>query len=193
MIFQRFDDRMLGLSNSTANMVSEGVLKPDQQQLMLEGRRTFTGYVLQEVPANSSIPGSHGSMPRYRALCPPVLVNSSTLSHTAFDSSLFFKSAWPEDVRVKEPTIIAEALARAKKYLPEKHVSSVADHLPRVVDSKELKHTSTAIIRHLLRLSTEGARTQVWMVSEKLQPIVKVNAAMFKKYYWELVRCMCFC
>jgi len=186
MIFQRFDDRMLGLPKSTTNVVSEGALKPDRPgQFMLQGRRTFNGHV-EEDPTNPSTLGSRGPVTLFRAFRRPILANPSIPS----SPGLFFKSAWLEDSRLKEPAIIAEALKRANKYLPEKHVSSVVDHLPTVVDSMELKHTSTGIIRHLLRLSTEGARIQVWMVSEMLQPIAKANPTMFKKYYWEFVRCM---
>jgi len=188
MIFQRFDDRMLGLPEGAIDVVSEGVLVLDRPLFVLAGRRTFTGRV-EEHPINSSARGPSGRVTRFTALHPPVLDNSPALS----SPGIFFKSAWPENTHRKEPALIAEALKRANAYFPENHVSSVIDHLPTVIASEELKHTSTSIIRHLLGLSTEGARTQVWMASETLQPIIKVNVAMFKKYYWELVRCTCFC
>ncbi|SJL06587.1 uncharacterized protein ARMOST_09929 [Armillaria ostoyae] len=109
--------------------------------------------------------------------------------------SLFFKAAWPENSRDREPDIIAEAISRANKYL-DKFKPYVLEHIPTVVSSQEVKHTSTGIIRLLLGLSAERSRTLLWMVCHKLDRIEEFyklpeedKAPAFWKAFWELIRC----
>ncbi|PBK63617.1 hypothetical protein ARMSODRAFT_942005 [Armillaria solidipes] len=132
------------------------------------------------------------------------LKTSSTVPHqgsraspgsTRGPPSLFFKAAWPENTRDREPDIIAEAISRANKYL-DQFKPYVLEHIPTVVSSQEVKHTSTGIIRLLLGLSAERSRTLLWMVCHKLDRIEEFHklpeedkAPAFWKAFWELIRC----
>ncbi|KAK0436466.1 hypothetical protein EV421DRAFT_1832480, partial [Armillaria borealis] len=110
--------------------------------------------------------------------------------------SLFFKAAWPENTRDREPDIIAEAISRANQYLDDKFKPYVLEHIPTVISSQEVKHTSTGIIRLLLGLCAERSRTLLWMVCHKLDRIEEFHklpeedkAPAFWKAFWELIRC----
>jgi hypothetical protein len=70
----------------------------------------------------------------------------------------FFKSSWPEDIRL-EHVIIATAITRANNYLPQGFGRFFLDHLPTISAADEIYDSSTAIIRTLLGRSTVGTRT----------------------------------
>ena len=104
----------------------------------------------------------------------------------------FFKSSWPEDVRPKEHEILATAVKRVEKYLPDHFRRFVLDHLPTISSSDEIYDTSTAIIRILLGRSTVGARTHYLMCSNLLSNLLGVadNFALFKEVLLHVVRGM---
>jgi hypothetical protein len=93
----------------------------------------------------------------------------------------FFKSSWTEDVRHKEHEVITTAVVRVKALLPEQYHSFVLDHLPTISGSSEIYDSSTAIVRTLLGLSTDGARTQYLMHSELLSNLLDI-ASDFEKF-----------
>ncbi|KIM42704.1 hypothetical protein M413DRAFT_444376 [Hebeloma cylindrosporum] len=102
---------------------------------------------------------------------------------------LFLKSAWSETRRCKEPEVILEAYKRAKNLLGTE-ARSVTDHLPVLVNSRELSYTSTEIIRRLVKSpTTHGFRVQLWMLSKKLQPIHALAPVDFWKAFWQTLRC----
>ena len=102
---------------------------------------------------------------------------------------LFLKSAWPETKRRKEPEVIIEAYKRAKELLGTE-ARSVTNHLPVLVNSKELAYTSTEIIRRLVKsTTTDGFCVQLWMLSKKLQPIHALDPKDFWKAFWHTLRC----
>ncbi|KIM42714.1 hypothetical protein M413DRAFT_122230 [Hebeloma cylindrosporum] len=105
------------------------------------------------------------------------------------DHILFLKSAWPETKRCKEPEVILEAYKRANELLGTE-ARSVTDHLPVLVNSRELSYTSTEIIRRLVKSpTTHGFRVQLWMLSKKLQPIHALSPMDFWKAFWQTLRC----
>jgi len=105
------------------------------------------------------------------------------------EATHFFKSSWTEDIRRRERDIIATAILRAND-LPEKFRHFVLDHLPTISASDEIYDTSTAIIRTLLGLSTDGARTQYLMCSELLDNLLGVadNFAKFTGILRDVIR-----
>lgn len=115
----------------------------------------------------------------------PVMYVQKTNSWTIF---FFLKSAWP-DTKRKEPEIIKEAYRRAETLLGTE-ARSVTDHLPIIVNSRELAYTSTEIIRRLVGSNTTtGFRVQIWMLSKKLQPIYALEPRDFWKALWHVLRC----
>jgi hypothetical protein len=94
--------------------------------------------------------------------------STSTQISDENEATHFFKSSWPEDIRQREHNIVAIAVMRANDYLPEHLRHFVLDHLPTISVSNEICDTSTAIIRTILGLSTDGARTQYLMCSKLL-------------------------
>ncbi|KIM42705.1 hypothetical protein M413DRAFT_122048 [Hebeloma cylindrosporum] len=105
------------------------------------------------------------------------------------DDILFLKSAWPETKRCKEPEVILEAYKPANELLGTE-ARSVTDHLPVLVNSRELSYTSTEIIRQLVKsTTTQGFRVQLWMLSKKLQPIHALAPVDFWKAFWQTLRC----
>ncbi|KAK0216566.1 hypothetical protein EDD85DRAFT_962350 [Armillaria nabsnona] len=156
---------------------------------------------LHDTPITASTPPP--MIRRIRACRQPK--TSSTVPHqgsraspglTRGPPSLFFKAAWPENSRDREPDIIAKAISRVNQYLDDKFKPYVLEHIPTVVCSEEVGHTSTGIIRLLLGLSTQRSCTLLWMVCHKLVPIVDLGKQpdeegldTFWKTFWELIRC----
>ncbi|KAK0190482.1 hypothetical protein F5146DRAFT_556265 [Armillaria mellea] len=109
--------------------------------------------------------------------------------------SLFFKAAWPENSRDKEPDIIATAISGTMQYLDHKFKLYVLEHNTTVVYSEEVGHTSISIIRLLLGLSAQLSRTLLWMVCHKVVPMIDLDKQSdeegldaFWKKIWELIR-----
>ena len=119
---------------------------------------------------------------------------TSTGTQTSSDdkATSFLKSSWPEDVRPREHYIIATAIERTKTLLPEEYQHFVLDHIPTVSASSEIYDSSTTIIRTLLDLSTDGARTQCLMCSDLLSNLLDVanNFEFFKGILHAVVRGM---
>jgi hypothetical protein len=152
-------------------------------QFQIKGRRTFTADATKspiEVPAATALPSAGARNSRH--LNKPATQPSS-------EGLLFLKSAWPETSRRKEPEVIDEAYKRAKKMLGTE-ARSVTDHLPVLISSEELVHTSTEIIRHLVKSKKEdGFRVQLWMLSKKLEPIHALKPKDFWTAFWHTLRC----
>ncbi|KAK0199580.1 hypothetical protein DFS33DRAFT_1267374, partial [Desarmillaria ectypa] len=191
IILQRFDAAMWGLSDIQISQTTENgpvsfYLESDKAKralFQLAGRRTFGADARSSDDAKISPP----------PLVSVTSVPSAATSH-ALDGSeqkshpLFFKAAWPENSRDREPEIIAEAVSRANQYLGE-FKAYVLEHIPTVVGWQEVKYTSTAIIRQLLGLHAERSCTLLWMVSHKLHPLKDRDGQDFWKAFWELIRC----
>ena len=110
--------------------------------------------------------------------------------------NLFFKISWPEDIRTKEADIIAKAQRLVKTGLEVEYQDCVLKHLPIVHSNGYIPRSSTAIIRTILGIPTEGSRSQYWMLSKKLEPLTAIlyDRDLFQRVYWELIRCrLVFC
>jgi len=118
--------------------------------------------------------------------------SSTQISSEEDEATHFFKSSWTEDVRPREHEIIATAVTRAKRDLPEHYRPFVLDHLPTVSASNEIYDSSTAIIRILLGLNVDGARTQCLLCSKLLSNLLGIahDFNMFKKILRDAVRGM---
>ncbi|KAK0199569.1 hypothetical protein DFS33DRAFT_174816 [Desarmillaria ectypa] len=191
---------------SVPSAATSHVLDGSEQSIAPQG----THDAISNAPITTSTPPSPGSMPtlpkrrRSRRLnasntpentspsfpAPqqsPLSNPSNTQGSTRKSHPLFFKAAWPENSRDREPEIIAEAVSRANQYLGE-FKAYVLEHIPTVVGWQEVKYTSTAIIRQLLGLHAERSRTLLWMVSHKLHPLKDRDGQDFWKAFWELIR-----
>ena len=147
----------------------------------IKGRRTFTADATKIPAQTATAPTTATSSITTHSdhLNEPAQLSSSRDEHSEgtqlederSEDILFFKSAWPETKRRKEPEVIITAYERAETLLGTE-VRSVTDHLPVLVNFKELAYTSTEIIRHLVKsITTDGFRVQLWMLSKKLKPI----------------------
>ena len=163
------------------------------------GRRTFTADATKKKPnqvQTATTLTSASNMRRSRRLRGPSPQPSSSSDEISPDHQpeqsedvLFLKSAWPETKRRKEPEVIVEAYKRATELLGTE-APSVTDHLPVLVNSKELAYTSTEIIRHLVKsTTTDGFRVQLWMLSKKLRPIHVLGPKDFWTAFWHTLRC----
>ncbi|KAK0204164.1 hypothetical protein DFS33DRAFT_1384418 [Desarmillaria ectypa] len=192
---------------SVPSTAASHVLDSSEQSIAPQGPHD----VLSNAPMITSAPPSPGSMPtlpkRRRSnhlkasntpentssslpvlQQSPLSIPSNAPGSTRKPQPLFFKAAWPENSRDREPQIIAEAISRANQYLGE-FKAHVLEHIPTVVSWQEVKYTSTAIIRQLLGLHAEHSCTLLWMVSHKLHPIKSYDGQDFWKAFWELIRC----
>jgi len=159
-------------------------------------RRTFTADATRiPLPTDASTsapnPQRSGSLNTQRHLSSSCAEHSENTSprDEQSESILFLKSAWPETKRRKEPEVIIEAYKRAEALL-ETEAGSVTDHLPVLVNFKELAYTSTEIIRDLVKsTTTDGFCVQVWMLSKKLQPIHTLDPSEFWTAFWHTLRC----
>jgi len=156
----------------------------------IKGRRTFTADATKNSPqadippttatASTTIPAPSSSRDEHS--------ESTQLEHERSDI-LFFKSAWPETRRRKEPDVIKTAYKRAEALLGTE-ARSVTDHLPVLFNSEELAYTSTKIIRDLVKsTTTSGFRVQLWILSKKLQPIHALKPSDFWMAFWHTLRC----
>lgn len=148
----------------------------------MKGRRTFTSDAIPVTAPTAISSGHHNE---------PAQPSSSHDEHSEGTQLevLFLKSAWPEVKRHKEPYIISHAYTQAKMMLGTE-AGSVTDHLPVVINSKELSYTSTEIIRRLVKsTTTDGFRVQLWMLSKKLQPIYALDPREFWIAFWHTLRC----
>ena len=147
-------------------------------------RRTFTAYAAP----NPQRSGSFNTQRHPSSTCAGHSENTSPKDEQS-GNILFLKSAWPETKRRKEPEVIIEAYKRAEALLGTE-AGSVTDHLPVVVNFKELAYTSTEIIRCLVKsTTTDGFCVQVWMLSKKLQPIHTLEPSEFWTAFWHTLRC----
>jgi len=154
----------------------------------IKGRRTFTADATK-ISAQTTIPPTSSTTTPASSSSRDEHSGGAQLEHEWSEDILFLKSAWPEVNRRKEPEVIKEAYKRAEELL-ETEARSVTDHLPIVVNSEELAHTSTEIIRHLVRSTTaDGFRVQLWMLSKKLQPIHTLDPKDFWVAFWHTLRC----
>ncbi|EEB89019.1 hypothetical protein MPER_12938 [Moniliophthora perniciosa FA553] len=184
MIFQRFDSRMWGerdtqicsaTHSKSYHMIEDTKRGPHFQ---LRGRRPFTAKV-SEVPVVSAKNNPVG--PKTRAQAQAEAQTEPEIK--------FFKGAWPEVPRGKEPVVLAEAHRRADELLDEPCKSYVKDHIPTVEAWDELPDTSTVLIRCFLGLLTENGRVQLWMVSPILEPARTLRPQAFWIALWEAIRC----
>jgi hypothetical protein len=108
------------------------------------------------------------------------------------EATHFFKSSWPEDIRPREHEILATAIMRVNEHLPERSVLSSWITYQPSLSSNEIYDSSTAIIRTLLGLSTDGARTQYLMCSNLLSNLLGIadDFARFKGILRDVVRGM---
>ncbi|ESK84872.1 other 1 protein kinase [Moniliophthora roreri MCA 2997] len=165
MVFQRFNSRMWGVRDTEifcpAKSKTYHVIEDTKKGPRFElcGRRTFTAHV------------------------------SEKQNHSTSDDHEFFKAAWPDISRNKEPAILDEAHRRADELLQEPLRSYVKDHIPMVDAWEELSDTSTALIRCLLGLSTENGQVQLWMICPILEPARKLAPQAFWVALWEAIRC----
>ena len=159
-------------------------------------RRTFTAGVTR-IPlltsASTPAPNPQRSSSLHTQRCPSSLRAKHSEKTSPKDGQseniLFLKSAWPETKHRKEPEVIIEAHKRAEALLGTE-ADSVTDHLPVLVDFKELAYTSTQIIRCLVKSTiTDGFCVQVWMLSKKLQPIHTLEPSDFWTAFWHTLRC----
>jgi len=159
-------------------------------------RRTFTADVTRiPLPTGASAPAPNPQ--RSSSLHTQCHQSSLRAEHSENTSPkneqsediLFLKSAWPETKRRKEPEVIIEAYRRAEALL-EAEAGNVTDHLPVLVNFKELAYTSTEIIRDLVKsTTTDGFCVQVWMLLKKLQPIHTLDPSDFWTAFWHTLRC----
>ena len=120
-------------------------------------RRTFTAGVTR-IPlltsASTPAPNPQRSSSLHTQRCPSSLRAKHSEKTSPKDGQseniLFLKSAWPETKHRKGPEVIIEAHKRAEALLGTE-ADSVTDHLPVLVDFKELAYTSTQIIRCLVK------------------------------------------
>jgi hypothetical protein len=167
------------------------------------GRRTFTADATKSQPKiqaattptttlnrrRSSRLGQRGTQPQRSTSGDEHYSQDQQPEDGQSSDILFLKSAWPETKRCKEPEVIMEAYKRAKELLGTE-ARSVTDHLPVLINSRELPYTSTEIIRRLVKsTTTTGFRVQLWMLSKKLQPIHALNPKDFWKAFWHTLRC----
>ena len=163
------------------------------RSFQVKGRRTFTADALK-LPAHTVTAPTTATASTTTSsghLNEPAQPSSSRdgLEDERSEDILFLKSAWPEMKRRKEPEVINIAYDRAKELLGTE-APSVTDHLPVLVNFKELAYTSTEIIRHLVKSSTtDGFRVQLWMLSKKLQPIHVLDPHEFWTAFWHTLRC----
>lgn len=159
-------------------------------------RRTFTAGVTRIsllTSASTPAPNPQRSSSLHTQRCPSSLRAKHSEKTSPKDGQseniLFLKSAWPETKHRKGPEVIIEAHKRAEALLGTE-ADSVTDHLPVLVDFKELAYTSTQIIRCLVKSTiTDGFCVQVWMLSKKLQPIHTLEPSDFWTAFWHTLRC----
>ena len=154
-------------------------------RFQLVGRMTSSG----ELKASSTTPSTTITMVPSTSAAPSVTqINGESNLNKA---THFFKSSWTEDIRPREHDIIATAVVRANS-LPERFRPFILDHLPTICASNEIYDSSTAIIRTLLGLSTDGSRTQYLMCSNLLEGLLGVadDFAVFKGILRDAVRGM---
>ncbi|KAI3605706.1 other 1 protein kinase [Moniliophthora roreri] len=182
MIFQRFNSRMWGVRDteiscpeeSKTYYIIEDTTKGPRFELC--GRRPFTAHVSEKQnhsqhPMNTRSKGDVDAEP------------------DPSPEEKFFKAAWPDTSRNKEPAILDEAHRRADELLQEPLRSYVKDHIPIVNTWRELSDTSTALIRCFLGLSTENGQVQLWMTCPILEPARKLAPQAFWVALWEAIRC----
>ena len=154
---------------------------------------------------NTPIPGDfeviNKATPRFQLVgrmtsCGKLKASSTASTSTQIsgddEATHFFKSSWTEDIRPREHEIITTAGARAKKLLPEHYRPFILDHLPTISESNEIYDSSTAIVRTLLGLSTDGARTQCLLILELLENLLDIASdfAQFKGVLRDVIRGM---
>uniref|UniRef100_A0A0W0G9D7 Fungal-type protein kinase domain-containing protein n=1 Tax=Moniliophthora roreri TaxID=221103 RepID=A0A0W0G9D7_MONRR len=182
MIFQRFNSRMWGVrdteisrpTESKTYYIIEDTTKGPRFELC--GRRPFTAHV-SEKQNHSQHPMNTRSKEDVDAEPDPS------------PEEKFFKAAWPDISRNKEPAILDEARRRADELLQEPLRSYVKDHIPTVDTWEELSDTSTALIRCFLGLSTENGQVQLWMICPILEPARELAPQAFWVALWEAIRC----
>ncbi|ESK83568.1 other 1 protein kinase, partial [Moniliophthora roreri MCA 2997] len=201
MIFQRFNSRMWGVrdtkifcpAESKTYYIIEDTKKGPRFELC--GRRPFTAHVSDDPKASCKRQGGHPMVTRSKGEpvpepAPPDAEPARPNAEPVPPSEeKFFKAAWPEIPRSKEPAILDEAHRRADKLLQEPLRSYVKDHIPTVDAWKELPDTLTALIRSFLALSTENGRVQLWMICPILEPARKLAPQAFWVALWEAIRC----
>jgi hypothetical protein len=105
----------------------------------------------------------------------------------------FLKLSWPEVQRVPEYDIIHTAHSRAGQVEEYSGIEEmVKKHIPKVLGYKNYPHTSTAIIRRLLLIPTDGARVLRTILFKKLKPLISLDPRAVCGAYWDILLCMCF-
>ncbi|EEB92008.1 hypothetical protein MPER_09543, partial [Moniliophthora perniciosa FA553] len=210
MIFQRFDSRMWGV-RGTEISCAEGsktyhIIKGTEcgPHFGIRGRRPFTAHVSDRPEDLCVREDSSKGKPRRKTRLSARAQAKETKeeneeneanepkganSAQPASENKFFKAAWPEIQRKKEPAILDEAHRRAEELLREPFRSYVKDHIPKADAWEELPDTSTVLIRCFLGLSTEAGRVQVWMVSPILEPAQTLEPQDFWVALWEAIRC----
>ena len=181
MILQRLDRKMWGLSQVASEVVERSSNGPVELktecrgQFELIGRRTYCASIIPK--------------------------RESDGEGEVTPTSLFLKSNWAEERQEhKEPDVIRTAHDRASTLLPEKYRDMVINHIPAVITSDECTAESTSTIRLLMRKAGEmkemsvddihsHARVQVFLVSQKLQPVEDLTPVDFWQVFWDIVRC----
>ena len=169
------------------------VAKP---RLHFVGRRTFTSVASKmrqdadEQPDASEAPTMVASGPSRR--------RSTRSSHKPQpqqkeairdDGEYYFKAAWAECSRTKEPDIVSAARTRAEEHLGD-YRSYVLDHIPQIDNWEERTQTSTGIIRELLNESSARSRVQIIIVARRFCKLVEVeDSRSFLSAFWDAVRC----
>ncbi|EEB90272.1 hypothetical protein MPER_11539, partial [Moniliophthora perniciosa FA553] len=189
MIFQRFDRRMWGVRDTKISCAEESktyrIIEETEYGPRFElcGRRLFTAYVSGDVQ-DSCMPKDSDADSHWISTRAKAKADAQPASEKQF-----FKAAWPEVPRKKEPAILDEARRRADELLQEPFRSYVKDHIPKMDAWEELPDTSTVLIRCFLGLSTENSRVQIWMVSTILTPAQMLAPRAFWVALWEAIRC----
>ena len=191
IVIQQSSDHLSGvLENAKLPRGYEQVDSNLPHRFQLVGHMTHCTFLNKMSAVESSVTGTRStSSPARQTRNSTIGRDCHPTVETAYPD-FFFKASWPEDSRPKEADLISQARTRVT-LLDAKNHEFVLRHIPTVFAADYTCGSSTAIIRVILRIRTEGSRSQYWMISKRLENLTSLlhDGEGFKRAYWEIIRC----